>query len=189
MKTITRFVAAVALALAAIASVKLIAKPMTQNPVTDNDGHVLLSKWAEYEKARKADRPQKEAELLQSIRTEAMQRHLAADFYDAGKQYVYAVQRRNWKERDAAREEFGHLVQQFDEPIVTYTWMGEFGGKPSDERWEYVREQGDRFARVRHPEFWRNLGGYLAGALKEFVQNDREYVLWDLLRSRQYMQR
>ena len=185
MKTITRFVAAVALALAAIASVKLIAKPMTQNPVTDNDGHVLLSKWAEYEKARKADRPQKEAELLQSIRTEAMQRHLAADFYDAGKQYVYAVQRRNWKERDAAREEFGHLVQQFDEPIVTYTWMGEFGGKPSDERWEYVREQGDRFARVRHPEFWRNLGGYLAGALKEFVQNDREYVLWDLLRSRQ----
>ena len=185
MKTITRFVAAVALVLAAIASVKLIAKPMTQNPVTDNDGHVLLSKWAEYEKARKADRPQKEAELLQSIRTEAMQRQLAADFYDAGKQYVYAVQRRNWKERDAAREEFGHLVQQFDEPIVTYTWMGEFGGKPSDERWEYVREQGDRFARVRHPEFWRNLGGYLAGALKEFVQNDREYVLWDLLRSRQ----
>ena len=44
MKTITRFVAAVAFVLAAIASVKLIAKPMTQNPVTDNDGHVLLSK-------------------------------------------------------------------------------------------------------------------------------------------------
>ena len=184
MKSITRLVAATVLFLAALISVKLIASSMTQTPKTDENGHILLSQWSEYEKARKADRPQREAELLQGIRAEAMQRHLAADFYDAGKEYVYAVQRRNWKERDAAREEFSRLVRQFDEPIVTFTWMGEFGGKSTEERWEYVRSHADAFS-TRHPEFWRNLGGYLGGALKEFVQNDREYVLWSLLPSRQ----
>ena len=183
MKRIYPLVAATALVLAALVCTKLIAKPMPPTP--DSKGHVLTARWAEYDKAERADRPQRQLEILQEIRTEAMRQHLAADFYDAATEYVDVTARRDWKQREPSREELAALVRQFDEPIVTYTWMGEYAGKSSDERWEYVREAGDAFAKGNHPEFWRYLGSYLRGALKEFVQNDREYVLWDLLMRRQ----
>ena len=165
----------------------LLAQGKNANKTTamDSNGHVLTAQWAEYEKMQKADRPQKEAEILKGIRDEAMRRHLPADFYDAGKQYFQVERRRNWKLNDSLRTEFQGLVERFNEPIVTYTWMGEFAGKSTEERWEYVQRTLDAFARGQHPEFYRNLGAYLAGALKEFISNDREYVLWDLLRSRQ----
>ena len=164
----------------------LLAQGKNANKTTamDSNGHVLTAQWAEYEKMHQADRPQKEAEILKGIREEAMRRHLPADFYDAGKQYIQTERRRNWKLNDSLRTEFQGLVERFNEPIVTYTWMGEFAGKSTEERWEYVQRNLDAFARGQHPEFYRNLGAYLAGALKEFIRNDREYVLWDLLRSR-----
>ena len=151
----------------------------------DKDGHVLTARWAEYDKMLKADRPQKQAEILLEIREEAQRRHLSADFYDAGKQYVTVSSLRNWKLQDSLRKAFGDLVQRFDEPIVTYTWMDEFAGKSTEERWEYVRSRSAAFEKGVHPEFYRNLWPYLGGALKEFVRNDREYVLWDLLQRRE----
>ena len=165
----------------------LLAQGTNANKKTamDSNGHVLTAQWAEYEKMHQADRPQKEAEILKAIRDEAMLKHLPADFYDAGKQYIQTERRRNWKLNDSLRTEFQGLVERFGEPIVTYTWMGEFAGKSTEERWEYVQRTLDAFAQGQHPEFYRNLGVYLAGALKEFIRNDREYVLWDLLRSRQ----
>ena len=157
---------------------------ITKEKLMDSNGHVLTARWAEYEKMHNADRPQKEAEILRDIRDEAMRQHLPADFYDAGEQYVYTEQRRNWKLQDSLRTEFQSLVERFDEPIVTYTWMGIFGRKSTEERWEYVRSKGNAFSKGHHPEFYRNLYPYLGGALKEFIRDDREYVLWDLLRSR-----
>ncbi len=157
---------------------------ITKEKLMDSNGLVLTARWAEYEKMHNADRPQKEAEILRDIRDEAMRQHLPADFYDAGEQYVYTEQRRNWKLQDSLRTEFQSLVERFDEPIVTYTWMGIFGRKSTEERWEYVRSKGNAFSKGHHPEFYRNLYPYLGGALKEFIRDDREYVLWDLLRSR-----
>lgn len=157
---------------------------LTKDMLMESNGHVLTARWAEYEKMHQADRPQKAAEILLDIRDEAMKKHLPADFYDAGKQYIDVMVSRNWKLQDSLRTGFAELVERFDEPIVTYTWMGEFGRKSTEERWEYVRSRGESFAKGHHPEFYRNLGAYLGGALKEFVRNDREYVLWDLLRSR-----
>ncbi len=151
----------------------------------DKNGHVLTARWAEYEKMQKADRPQKVAEILLAIREEAMQRHLPADFYDAGRDYFYSSIRKNWKQQDSLREEFHALVTRFNEPIVTYTWMGDFAGKSTEERWEYVRSLGDSFPKGHHPEFYRDLWSYLNGAIKEFISQDREYVLWDLLDERQ----
>ena len=37
---------------------------MNANPAPDKDGHVLTALWKQYEDASKADRPQKEAEIL-----------------------------------------------------------------------------------------------------------------------------
>ena len=148
------------------------------------NGHVLTEKWTAFEKARKADRPQTEADILRDIRTEAMNLHLPADFYDAGSEYIASVQRRNWKLRDSALTEFAALVRTFDEPVVTYAWMGDFGRASTEERMAYVLEKGTAFSGARHPAFYGSLG-YLGGALKEFVRNDFEYVLWDLLQRRQ----
>ena len=182
MRSQRLFLAAAATALTAFFAAATASKNMKPVVSSDTDtGHVLKDRWAEYEKARKADRPLKEADILLDIRSEAMRRHLPADFYDAGSAYIASVQRRNWKLRDSVRTEFAALVRQFGEPIVTYTWMGDFGGASSDERRAFVAEAEPAFSAARHPEFYRTLGGYLGGALKDFVANDFEYVLWDLL--------
>ena len=183
MRSQRLFLAAAATALTAFfaaATASRNLKPVIASDEADT-GHVLRDRWAEYEKARKADRPQKEADILLDIRSEAMRRHLPADFYDAGSAYVATVQRRNWKLRDSVRAEFAEQVRQFGEPVVTYTWMGDFGGASSDERLVFVTEAEPAFLGARHPAFYRTLGGYLGGALKDFVANDFEYVLWDLL--------
>ena len=70
------------MALAAVALL-FIAPMMNANPAPDKDGHVLTALWKQYEEANKADRPQKEAEILTKIKTEAQQQHLPVDFYDA----------------------------------------------------------------------------------------------------------
>ena len=185
MKSFRLLTAMAAAAAVAITAAAWAAGTMNQHTSDQTEtGHVLAAQWTEFEKARKADRPQKEAEILLGIRAEAMERHLPADFYDAGTEYIASVQRRNWKLRDSVRSEFAALVRDFDEPIVTYAWMGDFGNAPSDERMAYVLGAGTAFSGARHPAFYRTLG-YLGGALKEFVQNDFEYALWDLLQRRQ----
>ena len=127
-----------ALLLAAGSGLYLLAQgtsSITKKTTMDENGHVLTARWAEYEKMQKADRPQKEAELLLGIRNEAFQKHLSADFYDAGSRYLQAAARRNWKLRDSLQRDWETQVKRFDEPIVTYTWMGESAGKSTEERW------------------------------------------------------
>ena len=184
MKSIRILIAGAATAVSAVLAAAWATDAMDPKTQQTDNGHILTEKWAEFEKARLADRPQKEADILLDIRTEAMERHLPADFYDAGTEYISSVQRRNWKLRDSVRTEFARLVRTFGEPIVTYAWMGDFGGASSDERMAYVLERKTDFSGNRHPEFYRTLGGYLGGTLKEFVQNDLEYALWDLLQRR-----
>ena len=55
----------------AAAALFLIAPIMKANPAPDKDGHVLTALWKQYEEAPKADRPQKEAEILTKIKAEA----------------------------------------------------------------------------------------------------------------------
>ena len=152
---------------------------------TDDDGHVLTARWAEFRKASDADRPQKMLSVLSLIKEEAVRSHLPVDFYDAGKEYVNVSVSRNWKLRDSLNREFGREVEAFGEPIVTYTWMKEFGRTSTDERWEYVRTHPRGFQGKNRP-FYRGLGSYMGGDLAGFIADDREYVLWDCLRQRQY---
>ena len=88
----------------AAAALFLIAPLMNANPAPDKDGHVLTALWKQYEEASKADRPQKEAEILTKIKDEAARQRLAADFYDAAVKYVESVQRRDWKKREELRK-------------------------------------------------------------------------------------
>ena len=150
-----------------------------------DDGHVLTSLWKQYNEASKADRPQKEAEILMEIREEAMKKRLPVDFYDAGKEYISAVERRDWKKSTQVRNEFGDAVKKFDYPIVTYTWMKDFGNYSADSRQEYVLSRKKDFE-GRHPQFFRNIDYQMGGNLADFIKDDAEYVFWDLLVNRYY---
>ena len=150
-----------------------------------DDGHTLNSLWKQYDEASKADLPQKEAELLQQIRDEAFTKRLPVDFYDAGKLYISTVERRDWKKSSQVRSEFGELVKKFDYPIVTYTWMKAFGGYSAESRLEFVKSRLKDFE-GRTPQFYSDIDYQMGGKLKEFIVDDMEYVLWDLLVNRYY---
>ena len=169
-------------ALAAVAF--LLFSPM-MNAQTDQDGHVLTALWKQYEEAVKADRPQKEADLLSKIKEEAQQRHLPVDFYDAATKYVETVRRRDWKKANEARENLKQEVKAFDHPLVTYLWMGDTGAS-SDERWAFVKDRSKVFREGHNPALYRGIGGLMGGAMEEFIASDYEYVLWHLLGSRRY---
>ena len=172
-------------ALAAVA-LFLIAPVMNANPAPDQDGHVLTALWKQYEEANKADRPQKEAEILAKIKAEAQKQRLAADFYDAATKYAEALTRRDWKKRDEARTNLEKEVKDFDEPMVTYLWMSDYANLSSDARWKYVRDRSDAFRAGHNTALYRGIGGLMGGAMTEFVKSDYEYVLWHLLGARRY---
>jgi len=161
--------------LAVLAGIVAIAQPM-------NDGYSLTSLWKKYEAARKADRPQLEAEILSQIKQEALQQHLALDFYDAATLYVTTVQRRDWKQRDALNKALEEEVASFNEPIVTFQWMSRWKYASTDALWEYVKAHPDGF-KGRTSGFYQDASEYLGGTLPLFIANDREFVLWRMLSS------
>ena len=168
----------------AFAAVVLLSIAPMMNAQTNPDGHELVALWKQYDEAHKADRPQKEADILSKIKVEAQKRHLAVDFYDAATKYVETVQRRDWKKRDELRKNLAQEVKDFDEPLVTFLWMGDVAS--SDERWAYVKPRSDAFRAGKHPALWRGIDGLMGGALKDFVASDYEFVLWNLLGDRRY---
>ena len=170
------------MALAAVALL-LIAPMMNASPAPDKDGHVLTALWKQYEEASKADRPQKEAEILEKIKTEAQKQHLPADFYDAASMYADVVRRRDWKKASEARENLKKEVQAFNDPLVTFLWMGD-NGSSSDERWAFVKDRSKVFREGHNPALYRGVDGLMDGALKDYMGSDYEYALWRLLGSR-----
>lgn len=145
-----------------------------------NDGHELTSLWDQYEKARKADRPQKEAEILADIKAQALKKHLPVDFYDAATEYVRTVQRRDWKQADKLREDLEKEVKQYDDALVTFLWMGEWKGESAKVLWDYVQAHPGDFKGC-HPSLHRGVSSMLNGAYCEFISSDAEYVLWYVL--------
>lgn len=150
-----------------------------------NDGHVLTDLWQKYDDARKADRPQKEAEILADIRQKALKQHLPVDFYDAATEYVNTVQRRDWKQRDKLLQELEEQVKRFDQPLVTFLWMRNWKRSSRDELWAYVKDHLKGF-QGNNPALHRGVDSFLNGALKPFIRSDKEFVLWNLLESRRY---
>ena len=169
-------------ALAAVAF--LLFAPMMN--ASEKDGHVLTALWKQYEDASRADRPQKEAEILAKIKTEAQKQRLAVDFYDAATKYVESVQRRDWKKRAELRTQLQDEVKAFDHPLVTYLWMGEYANASSDERWAFVKDRAKVFREGRNKPLYRNIGHLMGGEMPAFIASDYEYALWDLLGSRRY---
>ena len=152
---------------------------------TMHEPHQLTSLWKQFEQARLDDLPQKEAEILTKIKQEAGQKRYAADFYVAATEYVNVVQRRDWKQRDALRSQLRKEIEEYNEPIVTFLWMDEWNGSSTDQLWSYVKKNPDGFQGLNR-SFHNNIETYLGGTLRPFIQNDKEYVLWRMFKSRYY---
>ena len=151
----------------------------------DNEGHVLTDLWNQFQQARKADRPQKEAEILAEIRKQAQKQHLPVDFYDAATEYVNTVQRRDWKQADALREELEDQVKRFGHPLVTFLWMREWSHASTDQLWAYVKDHQKGF-QGHNPALYRGVDVFLNGTFRPFIRSDREFALWNLLQGRRY---
>ena len=145
--------------------------------MTDN-GHKLNNLWEKYEEARRADKPKTEAEILEQIKKEATQKRYAVDFYDAATQYVEVVARRNWKEREPARLALRKEVEAFGDPMVSFTYMDQYCRESVGALKSFVKK--NTFS-GSNPALWRGTGGFLAGVLNHFINDDAEYVLWRIL--------
>ena len=154
-----------------------------QTPATDSQGHVLVSQWEKYVAAEKADKPKTQMDILNEIRTEAIQKGLSYDFYDAAKLYVEVGKSRNWKDRDALEKDFDEKVREFGDPLVTYVWMKD-RGRGWEERWEYVKSLPDDALSARTEPFYSGMAHIGHYPMAYFLTSDREFVLWDIVKSR-----
>ncbi len=160
----------------------------------DKDGHVLTRLWADYGKAEDADRPQDQVRILEQIKKEATDKHLAWDFYDACVTYIEDRSNINWKDRDAVRKQTEEEMERFGEPVVLFHYRLQEGGAYEDWRafklrlpglLAYVQEHRAQMERSRNVQFYENCpsleGLYYYPALRPLIRNDYEYALWGLL--------
>jgi len=155
---------------------------------TDSEGHVLVALWADYEQAVSLDRPAKQVEVLSKIKSEASEKRLAWDFYDAAKKYVSDAASRNWKLQDSLKLNFGEEIAKFDEPVMSFVWKLSKGDETAEAVFEYVRANAKRLEASCNQPFWTSYDGRSSvpgipesGFVKEFYANDYQYALWTLL--------
>ena len=155
---------------------------------TDSEGHVLVALWADYEQAVSLDRPAKQVEILSKIKSEASEKRLAWDFYDAAKKYVSDAASRNWKLQDSLKLNLGEEIAKFDEPVMSFVWKLSKGDETAEAVFEYVRANAKRLEASCNQPFWTSYDGRSSvpgipgsGFVKEFYANDYQYTLWTLL--------
>lgn len=155
---------------------------------TDSEGHVLVALWADYQQAVSLDRPAKQVEILSKIKSEASEKRLAWDYYDAAKKYVSDAASRNWKLQDSLKLKIGEEIAKFDEPVMSFVWKLSKGDESAEAVFEYVRANAKRLEASCNQPFWISYDGRSSvpgipgsGFVKEFYANDYQYALWTLL--------
>jgi len=155
---------------------------------TDSEGHVLVALWADYEQAVSLDRPAKQVEILSKIKSEASEKRLAWDYYDAAKKYVSDAASRNWKLQDSLKLKIGEEIAKFDEPVMSFVWKLSKGDESAEAVFEYVRANAKKLEASCNQPFWTSYDGRSSvpgipgsGFVKEFYANDYQYALWTLL--------
>ena len=183
MKTtgIFSFAAGFAL-LAALTLPAMSFKPAS--PATDDQDHVLVKLWRQFENAQRADLPQDQLKILEQIKNEARSQHLPWDFYDALIQSGNINSQLNWKVREAQRQAALEEIERFDEPVVTFFDRVHYG---TAGRRDFLEKNRSRLEKAHNPAFYSrdwNITRYFYGdALLENLKNDAEYVAWSLFSS------
>lgn len=153
----------------------------------DQEGHVLTEMWAEYAKAEAADLPLRQIEILSRIKTEALSRKLAWDFYDAGRKYVSVSVSRNWKLRDSLEAGFREEIRQSSVPTARFAYMMDSHDARPDEVLAFLRDNAGVMKSSRNHGFYgmsfRYGGDRLAAReyRKSHYLNDWQFAMWTLL--------
>ena len=160
----------------------------------DKAGHVLTRLWADYEKAEDNDRPKDQARILEQIKKEATEKHLAWDFYDACTDYLEVRSDLNWKDQDAVRKQTNEEMERFGEPVVLFHYRLE-----EEEAYEnyrgyarrlpallaYVQEHRAQMERSHNPAFYENCSSLYGRSfykiIRSLIKNDYEYALCALM--------
>ncbi|MCI1640596.1 MAG: MG2 domain-containing protein [Bacteroidales bacterium] len=146
--------------------------------------HALVADWKDYKAALKADLPEKQAEILNKIKSEAKSRHLSWDFYDAWVKYIDVERSVNWKTGDSLVTVFGNEAAVFGEPIVEVSYIVSYSGKSSGDILNYVMSHRDRLQNAANSQFYKTLGSGSADIsviMGNYISDDYEYSLWLLL--------
>ena len=155
---------------------------------TDDDGHVLVALWKEYEAARSADLPQKEADALDKIMKEALGQNLTWDYYDAAVKWFNAVTSRNWKLYDRSRLRIMDDAGVLSDPVVDYSLMrsGLLDGAV-DMEWfsanvlekaAYLKKNCSRAFYAKDAALVPSM--YCPAFIIPLISNDYEYLLWSV---------
>ena len=147
-------------------------------PAPADDGHELTQLWKRYEVAEAGDQPVTQCKILAEIKEKAIAGHYMVDFYDAATKYVDVSLQRNWKLRDSLYTALKKEIADFGEPYLEYKRMTRYDYSSVDDLWSFVSGKLDKIGSHRTPALW---GRCLDSSLLEFVKDDAEYVLWEML--------
>ncbi len=146
---------------------------------TDSLGHVLVSLWEDYEKAKDADLPQDQTDILEKIMKKSMNGKLYWDYSCASTEWYRVVRSRNWKLQDSCRTRIINEVAGLDCPILTYTTKNHFNEFENVE--DFVSEIQNRASELRksgNRGFYNALKGLAPDFIVDGISNDYEYLLW-----------
>ena len=172
-KLILSLIAVAAICAAALSSQAYMKTDKNQSP--DSNGHVLTSLWKAYYAAQKADLPKQMVSSLESITKEAKARRLHWDFYDAAVKKADAESSRNWKVRQELRTKLAAEIEDYAEPIVTYSYRRDQGGGSLT---DYAISNRARLQAGRNKWFYSRTMGQMNDLLNTFIKDDYEYALW-----------
>lgn len=140
----------------------------------------LKTLWTEYRKASEQDRVQKMAAILEEIKAEALDKKESWDYYKACNDYVEVKSRRDWKLRDSLRQQMRAGLCAYGEPLLIYLTDRE--RLPYEDLVKSVAEMKDRLMERHTADVYKGRGLVLNAAVCQLVDDDYEYVLWDMFR-------
>lgn len=147
---------------------------------TPQDRSAIEKLWKDFDASLKADRPQKQMEILEQIKKMASEQRLPWDFYRACDEYRSTGTYRDWKKSDYYYQQFQKEIKEFSEPVVTF-----FNDHSVALMKDFLKENRAVLEAGRNSEFYSR-DYYLSWSdfspvLVENIENDYQYVLWSLV--------
>ena len=140
-----------------------------------------IKEWEQYNKIQYKDRPQKELEILQQIKEEALREGLPVDFYHAGEQLVQLARKTNWKSVDDARKEWEDELEAYGNPLLVYCHL-DGNNREKEKAIDYALAHRDELA----SSYNETIADYLLRGNKLYGSDfgsDLEKILWINLRN------
>lgn len=145
--------------------------------------------WKKYRNADAADRPDKAAQALEDIISVSGRNHAAWDFFNAWKIYRTDALSVDWSRKAEIDSSMMRSARDFGEPVVEYSLRSLSLPYGKGSRLEFARRNRAALESGNHGPFyglWPSglsapYGSPLQEAVRKYIDNDYEYVLWTML--------